>query len=145
MSSGNRILLISLNENPSSGKTYFYTVAPRYVSISMVSVHGPLGQHHEIKPMIPRCTSAYPNTGPCPPYLDRRVDDKIDAGHEEGEEPEEPGVGAPAVPAADAQLEVRDGRGHEDGHLDRPRQKVALGRDSIDFKRMDRNWPQKDS
>ena len=29
MSSGNLILLISLNENPSSGKTYFYTVTPR--------------------------------------------------------------------------------------------------------------------
>ena len=28
MSLGNNILLISLNENLSSGKTYFYTVAP---------------------------------------------------------------------------------------------------------------------
>ena len=60
----------------------------------------------------------------------------FDAGDEEGQEPEEPGVGAPAVPAADAQLEVGDGRGHEDGHLDRPRKKVALSGDSIDFKRI---------
>ena len=63
------------------------------------------------------------------PYLDYRVDGKVDAGDKEDQEPEEPGKGVPPVAAAHAQLEVGDGDHHEDGHLDGPRQEVTQGGD----------------
>ena len=63
------------------------------------------------------------------PYLDRRIDDKVDAGDKEGQEPEEPGEVVPPVAAAPAQLEMGDGDHREDGYLDGPRQEVTQGGD----------------
>ena len=51
-------------------------------------------------------TTYHPSSRSLYVYLDCRVDDKVDAGDEEGQEPETPGEGAPPVATGDAQLRV---------------------------------------